>query len=203
MCHLPIITMACGHPEIANIPVLCAVGTEYETICLPFLELGVDETNACSGEMCEHCQVDLGDMLDSLVVDVEGAQASTDQQPMMSGGLDADTIEENSEAALVSERYDIDGSRGAGTAHSQYMMSGGVFGDELKNISEDTAVEPGSTDDVDMTDEEEDRFEELFLKEMSQSNSSMNANRMLQLQAHQAEIPASQLLGLYITVTGI
>jgi hypothetical protein len=62
-----------------------------------------------SGEMCGPCQVDTGKILDELVRDMDGAQGNDDQQWMMSGGLDGDTIDIYSENPLDYLVRDVNG----------------------------------------------------------------------------------------------
>jgi hypothetical protein len=110
--------MACGHQEISKIALYCHIEAIFAPVYSHFGQLGVDETLICnnnclpaeesgpqetevrSGEICGPCQVAVGEILDGLVRDVDGAEANHDQHWMMSGGLDADTIDVYPENAL-------------------------------------------------------------------------------------------------------
>lgn len=166
--------MTCGHPEVATIPELCEFGGEYETICLPLLEFNFDETDACEGVMCGPRQVELGNILDNLVVDVEGSRRSTDELALMTGGLNIDAVEEISEAVWDDLKYDVDEYHEIFTFHDHDMGSGGPFNSESENRSDETVLEIEINNDMNMEDVEGFAFAEDFMQEIWNSENGEN-----------------------------
>jgi hypothetical protein len=99
--------MACGHPEIGNLPVLSNYAIKDDSICLLLEELGVDTPIGCSGEICGVCKVEWGDILDGLVVDVERVEPDPEGEPMMAGALNADMDRENYDRSICSVEYTV------------------------------------------------------------------------------------------------
>jgi hypothetical protein len=139
--------MACGHQENSRIALHCHPETIFTSlyiqseeqvanktkacnnICQPSEDVGSQETEVRSGEMCGPCQVATGEILDDLVRDVNGAQASDGQPRMMAGGLCADSIDFYPENALNGLVRD---TSGASASHDQQMeISDGLDADMI------------------------------------------------------------------------
>lgn len=149
--------MACGHQEISRI----ALHSLKETIFTPLYnhteERATNETHICnnvcqpsedfspqemevrSGEMCRPCQIATGEISDNLVRDVDGAETSDDEQwMMMSGGLNANTINMYPENALDDLLHDVTGED---ASHGQQRMISGEPGPDLADIYPENSLD--------------------------------------------------------------
>jgi hypothetical protein len=177
--------MACGHREISRVALHCPPETalarfyiQFEElaaseihicgkICRSFDESDIQKTEVCSGEMCGPCQVATGEILDSLVRDLDAAEVSDDQQWMMSGGIDADMINLDPENAVDDLVNDAGGYQMNGTTHDEYMISDGIALDVPVHTTEDNFAELLHKNSRYEKQEAEDQFEEEFLRNMS------------------------------------
>lgn len=141
--------MACGHRQVSRIALRCPTEAKYGSfyivpegiaanephihnkICRPTEDLGSQEAEVRSGEMCGPCQVATGKILDDLVRDVDGMGANSDERWMitMAGGLDTDSMDHFPENALEDLVRDLDEAITSNGGH--YTMSGEQYSDVI------------------------------------------------------------------------